>query len=439
MYSFSLEDRTGEMDGTEILRVFEDIRQCRSTGGMPKAKENAIIRFLRFVKRHDLSPIRSADLSVAIAESGPRITLNSSWPLANVHSTGAPGSLTTLLSPILVAASGFYVPLLSVRGGLAGAIDSLATIPGYNDGLSPKDFIAALRKTRLVHIGHSKADYAFADRLLWQMRDKTQTKTVRGLIAASLLGKMQAVGVRHGVIDVRVGPSGNAGSNINEALETAHTIVGTANVLGMRVSCVLSDATRLQWKKIGRMEAILSLWQILVDPSKYVFHPHIQLCIDIAGCACHAALPLTSFPTWRKTVESNLVNGNARITFIKSIKAHGVPSNALNKIESISKRRYSLTLDLKGKTYDPDLKKLSEVIKKLRQKISSIHQDHVGITVNEEEQTATVHLPRGYKHLSVFVRKALKDTFARKRRLRPIPTCILLYTGEIISDLSSYR
>src|SRR4029077_12320478 len=128
-----------------------------------------------------------------------------------------------------------------------------------------------------AHIGHSP-NFAPADRTLWEFRGRVEgAKEEPALIAASLLGKKLAAGAYCGSIDVRVGPAGNAGDTVEAALETAWTTVSAARHLGMRGSCILSDATRLPWPRLGRLDALLSLWEVLTDGAWHD-HQHVRLC-----------------------------------------------------------------------------------------------------------------------------------------------------------------
>ena len=56
--------------------------------------------------------------------------------IADVASTGGPGSLSTLLPPFVLSTLGCNVVKLGVPGRSAGAIDSLATLPGRK-GIHP--------------------------------------------------------------------------------------------------------------------------------------------------------------------------------------------------------------------------------------------------------------------------------------------------------------
>lgn len=422
------------MNDHEVLQRIRIVRGLRLGDALPQEVETPLEEFVRFVDQYGLSATRIADLAVAIAESGTRLSHKVPRPLVNVHSTGAPGSLSTLLSPVLVAATGFYVPQVSVSGGVAGAIDSLATIPGYDDGLSPTRLKSVLQKSRLVQVGHTTADYAYADRVLWCVRNSTGTKKVPSLISASLLGKMLSVGARHGVVDVRVGPAGNAGATIEAAVDAAYTIVDAAHALDMRVTCVLSDATRLQWKKVGRLEAVLSLWEILNEPGRFECDPHVDLCIVIAAAACHAASPSIGLKKWRVRVKEALTNGRAHEVFIQSLMCHGASQDAMSSLIATSADRHRVQLDLTGKVYAPDLGKISGTIKSLRDKIGGPEKHQVGLIVDPSNEKAVAYIPEQYTDLQDYARSSFADALTENVAIEPIPTGILLFTGKILPE-----
>ena len=69
--------------------------------------------------------------------------------MPDIASTGGAGSLTTLLCPFLIATQGIYTPQVSVHGSIAGAIDTLGIIPGYNFELSYKEMENSLRESKI--------------------------------------------------------------------------------------------------------------------------------------------------------------------------------------------------------------------------------------------------------------------------------------------------
>src|SRR5437879_3175052 len=86
-----------------------------------------------------------AALAKALAASGDIWSWPSDFqPVSDVPSTGGPTSLTTLVCPYILAGSGCFVPKLSVPGSIAGALDVLELIAGFNINLDWLQTRAAL-------------------------------------------------------------------------------------------------------------------------------------------------------------------------------------------------------------------------------------------------------------------------------------------------------
>jgi thymidine phosphorylase len=390
--------------------------------------EQKILELLKYVSHRRVPRTFASDLAWAIAESGEFFPTKQFHPIASVHSTGAPGSLSTILSPILVAACEVYVPLVSVRGGVAGAIDSLATIPGYRTGLAPDAFVQILAEGYLVHAEHSQT-IAPADRILWNLRDKSHTKKEPVLIAASLLGKKLAVGAVNGVIDVRVGPAGNAGSSMTEAIDTAYAIVGTAQDLGMRVTCILSDASRLGWHRVGRIDYALSVWDVLRSP-EYWKHPHVQFCIRVAACACHTACPAVELDGWLERVVDGLTSKKALGVFEKSISLHGASADSLPRLRREADERLAIRVTCPGEL---DLEKVSPFFKALREEVGNKTADFIGLEYDEHNKAATIYLPKEFSGLEMYVKERAASMFHSRQESLSVRPSIMLYTGQVVS------
>ena len=69
-----------------------------------------------------------ASLAVALTAGGARRELADCTDLA---STGGPGSISTMLVPLMARASGVPVAKVGVPGRPAGAVDVLSNVPGY--------------------------------------------------------------------------------------------------------------------------------------------------------------------------------------------------------------------------------------------------------------------------------------------------------------------
>src|SRR5437868_1759275 len=101
--------------------------------------EDSMAPLVAAAKRDELGIEDMCRLADVLADSGTRIASASECLAADVASTGAPGSLSTLLCPLYLRAREFVVPKLGVPGRPAGGIDVLAQLPGYRTNLSATD------------------------------------------------------------------------------------------------------------------------------------------------------------------------------------------------------------------------------------------------------------------------------------------------------------
>ena len=204
-----------------------------------------------------------ARLAEALVASGERWVWPQGFrPCLDVPSTGGPCSLTTLLCPYLLAGAGFYVPKLGVPGTTAGAIDVLALIPHFRDSLDRLAMLKALEQSRVAH-SIPNAQLAPADGFLFRFRKESGKKSLPPLVIASILAKKMAVSCEAGAVDVRYGPSGNMGSTRLECESNAALFASTARLLGIRISCVVTNSQAACVRFVGRSESLAALISIL--------------------------------------------------------------------------------------------------------------------------------------------------------------------------------
>lgn len=92
--------------------------------------------------RMPIGPGEIAQLAAVLAASGTVREPDSGC--ADVASTGGPGSLSTMLGPLVLRSIGLRVPKIAVPGRPAGGIDTLGTVPGYRTALPASDFQSVL-------------------------------------------------------------------------------------------------------------------------------------------------------------------------------------------------------------------------------------------------------------------------------------------------------
>jgi pyrimidine-nucleoside phosphorylase len=215
--------------------------------------------YLRGMSRREV-----ADLTLAMAHSGDMLDIHSAVDFAvDKHSSGGVGDKTSLVALPLVAACGVPVGKVSGRalGFSGGTLDKMESIPGWRAELSTEEFLAQLRKHKIVLCGQT-ADLAPADRKLYALRDVTATVSALPLIAASIMSKKLAAGADGIVLDVKVG-RGAFMRTPEAARELAELMVGVGVDAGRQMTALLSDMNQPLGQAVGNAlevkEAIATL------------------------------------------------------------------------------------------------------------------------------------------------------------------------------------
>lgn len=273
-----------------------------------------------------------AHLAWVLAESGTVAGLR--YGSCDVASTGGPSSLTTLLSPLFLRELGHVVPKVGVPGRPAGAVDVLATIPGYRINFGHAEFASRLDQAGFCH-ALAGDDLAPLDGELFALRKQFHAVAVAPLVVASLLSKKLAVGLEHVVLDVRVWAHGNFGRDRPEARELAARFCRVADLAGVRATCVLTDAVRPYQPFIGRGESVMALHVALYGDAERWLRDHVELCRRIAAEASDRATSMmsTGRDKLRGIFETHLeAQGSSKEAFL--VRAATVASEATTDVHS---------------------------------------------------------------------------------------------------------
>jgi thymidine phosphorylase len=261
---------------------------------VPAFDESTLTALIDAAQATSPSVSEIATLARHLAESGVTLTWPGSLDTADIASTGGPGSLSTLLTPLALAAAGCSVVKLAVPGRPAGAIDAMATIPGYRSRLSVDDVKAVVATCGFAHF---LADERFAplDAQLFALRKRVGAVAVPALAIASLLSKKLAVGIRKVGLDVRVGRHGNFGATRYEARANAQLFCSVANVLGIAAVAFLSPEDDVPQPWIGRGESLCALASALGlrDLEDQWLDDHVTDCLQMAETIAVARRPLS--------------------------------------------------------------------------------------------------------------------------------------------------
>jgi pyrimidine-nucleoside phosphorylase len=227
-----------------------------------------------------LTDQETADLTLAMAESGDRIDLTGlPKPWVDKHSTGGVGDKTTIVLLPLLAACGLTVVKMSGPGlgKTGGTIDKLASIPGFRTDLSPEEMKAQAREIGLALTGQTPA-LAPADKALYTLRDVTATVPSLPLIVSSILSKKIAGGAEVVTLDVKCG-RGAFMQTPEQATELAQALERVGNQAGLKIKTVVTDMDQPLGRTAGNALEVKEAIRILQNREHGRFR---DLCLYLA-------------------------------------------------------------------------------------------------------------------------------------------------------------
>lgn len=241
----------------EMLRAMV---QGITDGSIPDYQLSA---WLMAVCLRGMSDTETIALTLAMRDSGDKLTWALPVPVADKHSTGGIGDKTTLILAPIAAACGIAMPKMSGPGlgFTGGTIDKLESIPGLKTALS-EDTFREIVSTVGFAVCRQTANLAPADKVLYALRDVTETVDSIPLICASIMSKKLATGADHILLDVKVG-SGAFMKHDTDAAELARCMRIAAEQDGRRCTAVLTDMDRPLGMCIGNAIEVREAIEVL--------------------------------------------------------------------------------------------------------------------------------------------------------------------------------
>jgi len=239
------------------------------------------------------------------------------------HSTGGVGDSTSFLVAPIAAAAGVAVPMISGRalGHTGGTLDKLETIPGYRTQLSLAEARRVLDLCGATMIGQTK-NLVPADRVLYDLRDRTGSVESPWLISASIMSKKLAESLNGLVLDVKTG-SGAFLKDPAISRLLAALMVDIGERAGTPTVALLTSMDQPLGRFAGNW---LEIWEA-VDLLANRWHPMDEdlreLSLMLAGWMIYLGGKAGTPAEGRDIAETNLIDGKALDVFLRMVEAQG--------------------------------------------------------------------------------------------------------------------
>lgn len=322
-------------DGGELSREeIEFFAFGAANGSVPDYQLSAMLMAIFF---RGMTKRETADLTLAMANSGDTVDLSSLGITADKHSTGGVGDKTTLVVAPIVASCGVSVAKMSGRGlgHTGGTVDKLESIPGYKTDLGRDEFFSAVNSCKMSVIGQS-GNLTPADKKLYSLRDVTATVESIPLIASSIMSKKIAAGSSCIVLDVKVG-SGSFMKTPELAGELAREMIDIGTAAGRRVAAVLSNMDVPLGRRVGNSLEVVEAIETLKGNGCGDLK---TLCIELAANMLYLA-GKGELEACRELSRDAITSGSALDTLKKCVRAQGGNADYIDNTELFRKAKYA--------------------------------------------------------------------------------------------------
>ena len=261
------------------------------------------------------------DLTMAMANSGDILDLSElGTNVVDKHSTGGVGDKVTIILAPLIASLDIPVAKMSGRGlgFTGGTADKIESIPGYNTGISEKEFINNVKNIGISLITQT-LNLAPADKKIYALRDTIACTESIPLIASSIISKKIASGANKIVLDVTCG-FGAFMKNINDARELSKTMIEIGKLANRETVCVITNMNEPLGFAVGNSLEIIEAIEFLKGNMPEDLK---QVVLELGAYMVKLAGKGENINENKEKLLENIQNGKAYNKFIELVQNQG--------------------------------------------------------------------------------------------------------------------
>jgi pyrimidine-nucleoside phosphorylase len=324
-------------------------------------------------------------LNLTLAMKNSSETLEFKEYLVDKHSTGGVSDSTTLILTPTLAALGVKVAKMSGRslGFTGGTIDKLEVFEGYNANKTLEEFTGIINKINCSIISQT-ANLAYADKLIYDLRNKTATVDSIPLIASSIMSKKLASGAKFLVLNVHYG-SGAFMQRKKDAIKLARVMVKIGNDSGVLTRACVSNMNVPLASGVGCTNEVISVVHAINGEQSNLLKLSKELCVIIL---CEVKKISSSVAL--KLVNETLHSGKTLAKLKELISEHGGKTEILDNINSVAKAKYKVNLTSKEQGYVKNID--ARTVAKAVNHLKELNKDEstkklVGVNLNVKVNT----------------------------------------------------
>lgn len=321
-----------------IMRITDIIRKKRDGFALSKEEIEFFINgcvnneiadyqtsaLLMAIYFNDMDERETVDLTMAMLNSGDKVDLSQiDGVKVDKHSTGGVGDKTTLVAAPIAAACGVKIAKMSGRGlgHTGGTVDKLESIPNLRTDINGKEFFDIVNRTGICVTGQS-GNLCPADKILYGLRDVTQTVDKICLIASSIMSKKLACGSDRILLDVKTG-SGAFMKDFNDAKRLAELMVKIGNSSGKKTKALITDMDIPLGNAIGNSLEVIEAVDTLCGNGPEDLE---QVCVELAANMIFLAEG-ADLENCRSRAVQAIENGSALEKLAQMVEAQGGDKN----------------------------------------------------------------------------------------------------------------